>query len=334
MLIDKVKVTIKKYNILQKHDRILVGLSGGPDSVTLLYVLFALTKEYLLNVHVAHLNHKIRGGESASDRRFCEEFAKKLNLDIVCEEIDVTKIAKEKNISLEEAARFERYGFFKRTADAKKIKKVAVGHTRDDQAETVLMRAIRGSGMLGLGGISPIKDIRGLTIIRPLIEISRQEIEDFVRDNDLQFKHDSSNDKVIFTRNRIRHELIPYLQKNFNPNIKEILSNTAENLRLENEFLEKFARRKFRSMAKKNKSGGIIIDIKKFKTQSEAIRKRVLRSALEEVKGNLRRFTYQHWKEMESLIDKRPGNSIVDLPGRINIVKSKDTLIVEKENVL
>ena len=331
-LIDKVKTTVKKHAMLQKRDKILVGLSGGADSVVLLEVLLMLKNEYSLDIHIAHLDHKFRGEESAEDRRFCESLAKKRKLDIICEEIDVPRISKEKGISSEEAARFERYDFFRRVCRKKNIKKVAVAHTKDDQAETVLMRLVRGSGMAGLGGMFPIRDMEGITVIRPLIEISRPQIEDFIKENGLQFRHDSSNDEIVFTRNRTRRELIPYLEKNFNPNIKEVLVNMAENLRSENEFLEKFAKRKFKSTSK-IKGGEITIDIKKLKKQPEAIRKRVLRSTLECLKGNLRTFTYQHWKEMEELIDKRPGNSIVDLPGGIDIVKGKNTLTIRKEAV-
>lgn len=325
--LDKVRTTIKKYNMLEKHDRILVGLSGGPDSMTLLHALLSLKKEYALEIYIAHLDHKFRGEESVKDREFCANLAKDLNLDIVCETIDVPKIAEEKGISPEEAARIERYDFFRRVAKKKSIGKIAVGHTKDDQAETVLMHAIRGSGMLGLGGMSPVKAMQGLTIIRPLIEISRREIEEFIKSNNLPFRHDSSNDKIIFTRNKIRRELMPFLEKNFNPNIKEVLVNTAENLRLENEFLERFARRKFKSVSR-HKNGEILIDIKRLKKQPEAIRKRVLRTALRELKGDLRRFTYQHWKEVDELLGSRPTHSKVDLPAGISVAKKKDSIVL------
>jgi len=327
MFVDKIKSTIKKYNMLEKHDRLLVGLSGGGDSVALLHALVALKEEYALYIYIAHLDHRFRGEESLGDRRFCEDLAKRLNLEIAYEEIDVPKIAEEKSISAEEAARIERYNFFKKVAKLKSIKKLAVGHNKDDQAETVLMRTIRGAGMLGLGGISPVKDINGLVILRPLIETSRSEIENFIRKNDLEFRHDSSNDETVFTRNKVRRDLIPYLEKNFNSNIKEVLSNMAENLRTENEFLEKFSKRKFKGLSRA-RNGEILIDIKKLKRQPEAVRKRILRVALQEFKGDLKRLTYQHWKEMDKLINERPGNSIVDLPGGINVVKKKSSIVV------
>ena len=314
--------------MLQKNDRVLVGVSGGPDSVTLLCVLHSLKKEYSLNILVAHLDHKFRGEESKADRIFCQELAKKYGLEIVFEEIDVPRIAEEKGISPEEAARFERYDFFKRAAKERGIKKIAIGHTRDDQAETVLMRLIRGAGMKGLGGISPVKEMQGFLIIRPLIEISRKEVEEFISDSGLKFRKDSSNEKAIFTRNKVRLELIPLLEKEFNVNIKEVLANMAENLQAENEFLAKYARRKFNSVSK-IKHGEICIDLKKFKKQPDAVRKRILRAALEELKGDLRRLTYQHWKEIEGLIDSRPVNSIVNLPTGISIKKDKNCLIIQ-----
>ncbi|MFA5389422.1 MAG: tRNA lysidine(34) synthetase TilS [Candidatus Omnitrophota bacterium] len=320
---DKIKSTIKRYGMLRKGDRVLAGVSGGPDSIVLLHILCGLKEEYSLTIVMAHLDHKFRGEESAADRMFCEELAKKYNVDIAWEEIDVPKIAKEKGISAEEAARFERYDFFKRAAKERGIDKIAVGHTRDDQAETVLMRMMRGAGMKGLGGISPVKEMPGFTIIRPLMEVSRKEIEGFIAENGLKSRKDSSNDKTIFTRNKVRLELIPLLEKDFNPNIKEVLANMAENLQEENDFLDRYSRRKFKSVSKM-KHGAIAIDIRKFKKLPGAVRKRLLRLGLEEVKGDTRRFTYQHWKELEELIYERPVNSIVDLPG--GIIASKDRL--------
>ena len=326
--LDKVKSTIKKYNMLKKNDSVLVGLSGGPDSVTLLHVLCDLKKEYSLTILIAHLDHRFRGEESRADRKFCEELAKKYSLEIAWEEIDVPRISKEKGISPEEAARFERYDFFKRVAKERGVDKIAVGHTRDDQAETVLMRIIRGAGMKGLGGISPVKDMQGFKIILPLIEISRKDVEAFISETGLEFRKDSSNEKTIFTRNKIRLELIPLLEKDFNSNIKEVLANMAENLQVENEFLIKYANRKFKSVSKVRQEE-ILIDIKKFKKQPEAIRKRILRAALEEFKGDLRRFTYQHWKEMEDLINNRPANSIVNLPAGISVAKDRTNIVLK-----
>jgi len=325
-IIEKVKSTIDKFKMFRRQDRVLVGLSGGKDSVTLLYILNALKKDYEIELYVAHLDHKIRGEDSRKDREFCEALTKRLGLVIESGEADVSDLTKEKGLSLEEAARIERYNFFKYVAQKNSIKKIAVGHTRDDQVETVLMRMIRGSGMMGLSGISPVREIFGLTVVRPLIEVSRSEIEEFVKSNKLEFRHDATNDEIIFTRNKIRHELLPYLEENFNPNIKEILSNMADNLRSENDFIEKFSIRKFRSISTR-KDGEIILDLKGLKRQHVAIQKRILRTAIRELKGNLRRLTYQHWKELEDLIDYMPAGSKLDLPSGIDVVKKRDCII-------
>jgi tRNA(Ile)-lysidine synthase len=329
-LIRKVKSTVNKYRMLDKHSSVLAGLSGGPDSVALLYSLVSLKNEYRLNIYIAHMDHMFRGEESRQDRKFCECLAHSLGLPIFCEERDIPAISKKKGISPEEAARFERYDFFFRVMRKMRADKIAVGHTSDDQAETVLMRIMRGSGVSGLRGISPVKEINGAVIIRPLIEITRREIECFLKERAIECRHDSSNDKVIFTRNRVRHELIPYLEDKFNPNIKEVLVNMAENLREEDDFLDRFSGRKFKIMSGKNSSGEIFIDMRKFKKQPAAVKKRILRKALKELKGDLRRFTYQHWREVEDLISARPVTSIVDLPGGIDIRKEKDRLVLKK----
>lgn len=328
--LDKVKSTIKKYNMLHKYDKVLVGLSGGADSVTLLHILYLLRKEYLLDIIIAHLDHKFRGDESMLDRRFCEGLALKYKLRIISDEIDVPKISRDKGISAEEAARIERYEFFKRLARGHDIKSIAVGHTKNDQAETVLMRILRGAGALGLGGMSPVKDMQGTRIIRPLIEISRREIEEFITENNLKFRQDSSNIKTVFTRNKIRLELLPFLERDFNPNMHEVLVNMAENLRIENEFLTKFSDRKFKGMAR-IKSNEILLDIKKLRKQHEAIRKRILRAALKKIKGDTRTLTYQHWKEIEDLMSQRPVKSKVNLPVGLTVVKDRANIVISRE---
>lgn len=329
-LVDKIRNTIRKYRMLDKHDSVLVGLSGGADSVVLLHALVHIGQDYNLKIYIAHIDHMFRGEESKGDMKFCLDMAESMGLTAFCEEKNIPRIAKEKGISSEEAARIERYEFFFRVARENSINKIAVGHTIDDQAETVLMRMIRGSGMSGLRGMDPVKEMKGMTVIRPLIGVTRREIEDFIREQGVKYRHDSSNEEVVFTRNKVRHELIPYLEDRFNPNIKEVLVNMAENLRAEDDFLDKFSSRKFKIMSKKNRSGDISVDMGKFKKQPAAIRKRIVRSALRELKGDLRRFTYQHWKEIEELLGARPVNSIVDLPGGIDIKKEKGVIVFKR----
>lgn len=325
-LIRKVKDTINKYRMIQRGDRILVGVSGGPDSVTLLYVLNTLSKELDFIINIGHLDHMFRGEESKQDRVFVEALAKKLKLPFAYDEINVPHIIKEQDISPEEAARMARYKFFKKIASQNNLNKVAVAHTRDDQAETVLMRLLKGAGVLGLTGIPPYKELNGLIIIRPFIEVWRSEVEEFIKVQKLTFRQDSSNRETVYLRNRIRQNLIPYLEKEFNPNIKEILINLAENLRVEADFLERVGERKFRSTST-FKDQKVHIDLRRFLSQHEALQRRIMRSAIKTLKGDLRKISFQHWKEIEELIKIRPSGSIVDLPSGISILKKKGEII-------
>lgn len=234
-MITKVKKTISIYDMFSGGDKVLVGLSGGPDSVCLLYIL----KEFGLKLYIAHLNHGFRGKESDGDQRFCEELGKRLGLPVF-----VKKVKIKKN---EESARNARYKFLEDTAKKIGANKIALGHNADDQAETVLMRLLRGAGARGLSGIPPIRGI----IIRPLINVWRKEILDYLKKRNIPYRIDSSNLGTDYFRNRIRHELIPYLSK-YNPNIKNILRNTGRNMAMVKDYLEGAVRQEFIIKTAKN----------------------------------------------------------------------------------
>ncbi len=325
-LIQKVKDTIARYRMTRRGDKILIGVSGGPDSVTLLHILNILSKELDFSIHVGHLDHMFRGEESRQDRLFVEELAGKLNLPFSYEETNVPEIIKTRDISPEEAARSARYEFFKKIAIEYNLDKVAIAHTKDDQAETVLMRFIKGSGVLGLTGIPAYKELNGLIVIRPLIEVWRSEIEEFINSKKLFFRQDSSNLETVFLRNRIRKNLIPYLEKDFNPNIRELLNNLADNLRAELDFLELIGERKFKSISH-IKDRTVHINFKKFLKLHEALQRRIIRLSIKRLKGDLRKISFQHWKEIEELIKDRPNGSIVDLPSGVSVLKKKGEII-------
>ena len=178
MLTRKVLQAVKEHGLIRKFDRIVLGVSGGPDSIALLYCLLALKEEYRLSLRIAHLNHMLRPKDSAKDAEFVRALAKKLGLACTIKKVNVKALKKG---SLEETARKARWDFFLETAKNFKADKIALGHTLDDQAETVLMRLLRGSGLLGLSGILPKRDISGVTVIRPLLGIKRKEIESFLK---------------------------------------------------------------------------------------------------------------------------------------------------------
>lgn len=317
-LVDKVKQTIQRFKMLKKDDRVIVAVSGGPDSVALLYILDSIKKEYSLYLHIAHLDHSLRK-ESTCDRLFVQGLAKKLRIPVTCEKVDRTFFKKKG--SLEELARQVRYDFLFRLAQKFKATKIALGHTKDDQAETVLMRIIRGSGLCGLQGIIPLRKIKDFIIIRPLIEIERKEIERFLKAKLIKFRLDKSNKDLIYFRNRIRNKIIPFLQKEYNPNIKGILSNMAENIGLDYDYLLKVAEDVLEKVKVKAAKSRISLSLFRLSKFHPAIQRMVLRLVIERLKGSTRRFTYQHSKELEDLILNRPSGSIVDLPQEISFLK-------------
>jgi tRNA(Ile)-lysidine synthase len=222
-ILRKFEETLSKWDMLKKGERVIVACSGGPDSVALLYLLNQIRKKYGLQLSVAHINHKLRGKESDEDERFVKRLAKKTGLNYYSKSFDVKKMAREEKLSIEECARKVRGAFLNRLANRIKADKIALGHNADDQAETVLMRLIRGAGGLGLSGISPVSG----KIIRPFLETTREIIEQFLRENNYHFRIDSSNLRKDYLRNRVRLELLPHLKENYNPQIVKVLNRTA-----------------------------------------------------------------------------------------------------------
>lgn len=319
MLIEKVKETIGKYRMLDKKDKVLVAVSGGADSVCLLYVLNFLKEEFDLNLHIAHLNHILRGLESDEDEKFVKNLSAKLDIPITIDRINIKKISKK--ASLEQEARKIRYDFLINVAETQNATKVAIGHTLDDQIETFLMRLVRGTGMNGLRGIPEVRYVDNLMIIRPLIEVWRREVEEFLEKNSIVFREDSSNYSPEYLRNRIRHNLLPLLSKEYNPNIKNLLVRLCDNINLADDFLSVYARRKFKATVKIENSKGCL-DLKRFYKYHPYIKREVLRYIIKEINGNLRKITFQHLVELEQLIKIRPNGSVVDLPD--NLVAKKD----------
>ena len=227
MLEKEVLTTIKKYNMINKGDKVVIGVSGGPDSITLLNVLNKFKEKLNIKIYVAHINHSIRK-EADEETEYVREFCKKIGVEFFCKKIDVESEAKKLKIGTEEAGRNIRYAFFEEVAEKVGANKIATAHNSNDNAETVLMNIIRGTSISGLKGIEKMRDNK---FIRPLIETTRATIEEYCRIEKLSPRYDKSNKENIYTRNKIRNLLIPYIQKEFNPNIIEginRLSNIAE----------------------------------------------------------------------------------------------------------
>lgn len=327
MILETVESTIEKFKMLNCNDRVIVAVSGGPDSVALLHLLNKVKKKWKLYLHLAHLNHMIRKKEAEGEMVFVKNLAGKLALPVTCRSVNVKDYAAEFGLSLEEAARNLRYDFLIQVAKENFATKIALGHNRDDQAETVLMRLLRGSGISGLCGMPMKRSLENCLIIRPLIEVGRKEIINFLTRKKIPFCTDSSNLKNVHFRNRVRNELFPFLENSFNPNIKEILINLSENLRDDFDFLSGYGQNKFKSLCAKISRTQVHIHSRKLLGLHRALQKIVVRSAIRELKGNVRRINYQHWKELEDLLGKRPNHSIVDLPEGISAMKKKEKLV-------
>ena len=313
--------------MLNNGDRVLIAVSGGPDSVVLLHLMKAIASEKRLELAVAHLNHMSRGPDSDADAHFVASLAKQLGLPIFSKRIDVVNERLVLKTSFQEAARILRYGFMEDALLKWNGNKIALGHTADDQAETVLINFLRGSGLSGLSGTPPIRDY----FIRPLIECHRHQITWYIKKNKIPFRVDLSNQDRQYLRNRIRLELLPRLESEYNFRIKTHLLDTAEIFRDENAYFEGIAREAFHKCTTKYSSEGkVIIELAQFDSLHPAIRRRVLREAVRRVKGDVRRLTSNHVRSMEQLLTSSlPGKKLC-LPEGLEIIVQKDKLFFEK----
>ncbi len=328
-MLKRISSTISKYNMLNKHDKLVVAVSGGADSICLLLVLLSLKKDYKLELYIAHLNHGLRRIEAKKDADFVARLAKKYKLPVSFKDIDVPGMVRQKKGSPEDIAREARYKFLLDVAKNVGAEKIALGHTMDDQAETVLLRLLRGCGLLGLGGIAPLRKIDKFLIIRPLIEISRKQIESHLRKRRITPRRDSSNLKQVYRRNKVRLKLIPYLEKNYNPKIKEVLVNMAEGLRADSEWLQHQANEIFADQSHIKKNCSCLILYSKLKKAPEALRRHLLRLAIKKVKGDLKDIEYRHWKALEKFYKQSSRDTHLDLPHNIRVKKTKTALSFE-----
>ncbi len=325
--IGKVRRAVERYRMIQEGDTVIVGVSGGIDSVVLLHVLMTLRDEYDLSLVVAHLDHGVRGEESRRDAEFVRDLAHGLGLPLETAVADVPALAKRKHTSIQEAARKARYDFYEKVRKKYGGQKIATGQTADDQAETILMRVIRGAGLRGLKGIPPV---RGGVYIRPLIETSREDVERVAREQGLSYVSDSSNIKGIYLRNRVRHDLIPQLEREYNPNIRMGLTRMASILAREDNFMDRKAEE---AAAGLMEGGGeeVALDIPKLKAYHEAIRFRVLQKALAIVLGgDLRRITTAHLDGIYGLITRCSPNKVLCLPEGIYAEKHYTKLFIRR----
>ncbi len=281
-LIKKVRDTIDKHGMLERGDRVLAAVSGGPDSVFLLHSLAELRGSYRLSLCVAHLNHQLRGEESRADAQFVEELAGRMKIPAVVESFDLPSYIEERGFSVEEGARRVRYAFLERIADEVSAQVIALGHTANDQAETLLLRLIRGAGTLGLSSIPPKRG----KLVRPLIEVAKDEILEWLSSRGVSYRIDSTNLALSCQRNVVRNRLIPELTL-LNPQVVETLRRTAEILREEEEFLSCEVRRLLPGVLKRKDGAEVVLDLASFLDYNISMRRRIIREIVEELKGDL-----------------------------------------------
>jgi len=319
-LLDEVRVTLQRHDMLRKGERVVVAVSGGADSVCLLDVLHRLAPEYDLDLFVAHFDHGLRKGEDEQETRFVEVLAREMSVPW---ETGCAENLERREGSLEERAREARYAFLEGVRARQGAGAVAMGHTLDDQAETVIMRLLRGSGATGLSGIPPKREPG---IIRPLIRSRRAEIEDYLKSRGLSWRTDSSNLKGLYLRNRIRLELMPLLLQ-YQPRLVEHLGSLADSLREEDEVLEKKAGEWLGEHGEETDPRRLSVPRGKYLALEPALRRRVTRQAIKKVSGALRRMDRRHVEAVENLARSTRPQAGVDLPKGVVVGKSYEQLV-------
>lgn len=329
-MIEHIERTIQKYNLLQKKDKVLVAVSGGADSLALLHCLYTLKNKYAITLFAAHLNHMFRGAEADRDAEFVRSFADSLGIKSVIEKINVPEILAQGSFSPQEGARVIRYNFLLKTAEKLNCNKIALGHHKDDQAETVLLNLLKGAGLDGLKGIAPKRDL----FIRPLIEIKKDNLEQYCEENKLAFCEDASNFKDVYLRNKIRNRLMPMIIKEFNQNIVDTLANTADILREENSYLELMAEKSENQcrffLNPDGKKGEWLTQ--PFRELPIAMQRRVIRQIYSLLMGKDYNLSFFHVETVRNLILENISGNVTELPGQLVVIYSYDKLkIMPKE---
>jgi len=323
MIEDKVLNTIRDRNMLSSGDKVVVAFSGGIDSTALIYILNSLSGKLKIKLFAAHLNHQIRGKDADGDASFVKRISDKLGIPCFTEKFDVPEFARQEKLNLEDAARRIRYEFLERIAAKTGANKIALAHNADDNIETFLMRLIRGTGMKGLKGIPPVRD----KIIRPMIELYRKDIEQYLSSKKITARIDKTNYETKYLRNRVRRDLIPALES-YNPNIRQSLIRAISAANAIQDFIESKAKEAFKKAISLKTNDQIKLDIKELIKVDPMLRGDVLRMAIEHVKKDLTDISFVH---IDDIIDQLGKNKAeIDLPGIYAIV-NKGMLSISRQ---
>lgn len=327
MILEKVKNTIEKHSMLKKGDKVIIALSGGPDSVCLMDVLSRLKDEYGIRLYAAHLNHQIRGIEAQKDAMFCMKRCEEEGIMCFIKAYDVPAYSREKGLSIEEGARELRYGMFFELQKKLSADKIAVAHNLDDQAETLIMRMMRGTGLEGLKGM---EYSRSDGIIRPLLDVTRAEIEAYISQRGLSFRIDSTNLEDIYTRNKIRLRLIPYMADNFNVDIKKALSRMGSLLSDDAEYINSCAKTEFDRVCSMEGEGEVRIDTDALTALHNAISSRVVRMAIGAILGDIKGVQQVHIEYVIELARGGKEGSRIDISRGLMAIKENGRIVIKK----
>ena len=323
---ERVRRSLRRHALARAGSRVLVALSGGADSVALLHLLRGLEAQgELVVAGAAHLNHLLRGADADQDEAFCAALAARLNIPFVAERIDVAELARREKRSVEDAARLARYAFLERAADRLGADEIAVAHTRDDQAETFLLRLLRGSGTRGLGGIHP----RAGRVVRPLLDIEREDLRRFLAEHHEPYREDASNADVAILRNRVRHELMPFLESRFSPAITDVLARNATLAREDEDFLRREAIETARGIVLTDDGSngeGLRIDARALRSAPRALGSRVAHDVLCHLAGS-RPVSFDHVQRLLALATEGGRDASISLPGQ-HAVREGDVILL------
>jgi tRNA(Ile)-lysidine synthase len=317
---DRVVGIISRYSMFPPCARVGVAVSGGADSVCLLALLRELRGLWNLRLTVLHLNHLLRGSESDADQSYVEALAERWGLPLIVQRTDVAAMAEDAGENLEQAAREARRAFFRSQIAAGNLDRVALGHTRSDQAETVLFRLLRGAYTTGLAGIRPVTQDG---IVRPLLDVDRREVEQYLREQGIAWRQDSSNRDLRFARNRIRHELLPSLSAAWNPALPQILAGHAQLALEDEEYWRREVDKVVPELLQSGSADSLIVDVRQLTSLPAALRRRIVRRAIELIRGDLRRIELGHVEAILRLAAAEEGHARTQVPG-VDVWRSFD----------
>lgn len=323
---NKVLETIKKYQLIEKEDKLVIGVSGGPDSMALLHILLTLQEKEQIpscTLLVAHVNHMLRK-EADEETAYVEEFCRLHQIPCFVKRAKVEELAQKAKMGTEEMGRNIRYQFFEEVREKEKAQKIVTAHHANDNAETVLMNILRGSGTAGLKGIEPIrKNEKNVVFVRPLLNCTKEEIYEYCKEKNLQPKIDKSNQENVYNRNKVRNILIPFLEKEWNPNIVATLNRLSELARQENQYIERQTQKAYEDMVLEEGKDSIVLSLKKWNGQDFVIKSRVIRYTINRLLGTTKDIEKIHIEDIIKLCENNVGNKYLIPNKKVKVLVNK-----------